>query len=108
MALFGLFEQDVEHLLQVGHERFLEYLGGLAVDLDVLFLLLGFHVIVRLAQLVHEDDHVLVLADLLHHESVDFLITDGHSVHFLEFGEDFEQLSLEFNQWVYTWLACSR
>ena len=54
--------------------------------------------IVGFTQLVHKDDHVLMLSYLLHHEAADFFITYGHGMYLLEFGQDFQQLSFILDQ----------
>lgn len=65
-------------------------MSGLAIDLDVLFFLLGLHMRLLLAQLVHKNNHVLMLPDLLHHEPTDLLIANGQSVDLLKLGQDLE------------------
>ena len=95
-SLFGLFEQDVENLLEVGYEGLFEYLGRFSIHLDVLLLLLQFHVVVGLRQFIDEDHHVLVLPNLLHHELADFIICDFDGVHLGVLGQSLEQVPLKF------------
>ena len=47
--------------------------------------------LVRFREFVEEDDHVLMLSDLLHHETIDLFVTDGHRVDFTELREDLEK-----------------
>ena len=54
--------------------------------------------VVVLTQLVKEDQHMFMLANFLHHESVDLFVSDRGRVHLLKLVQNFEQLALIFNQ----------
>ena len=81
---------------KVNNSRKAQNCRHLAEHLDVLLLLLQFHVVVGLRQLVDEDHHVLVLPNLLHHELADFIICDFDGVHLGVLGQSLEQVPLKF------------
>ena len=84
LGLLGFLEKDVENFLEVRNKSLFKDFGGHAIDCSVVLFLLWLHVVVVVAKLVEKDDHVLVLANFLHHEAVNFLLPDRSSVHLLE------------------------